>query len=109
MSWSDGILGVWHWGKSGLIGAYDYHIRPACPDCTNKQLENIVQCNTDNLNNTKDNLLSNANPRIMSISRLAGLSGAVAIGLGAYGAHVLAADKSDITEDRKKAFDVANR
>ena len=39
--------------------------------------------------------------------RIAGLSGALAIGLGAYGAHSLAAQ--EVTEDRKKAFEVANR
>ena len=43
------------------------------------------------------------------ITRLAGLSGAAAIALGAYGAHVLNVAKEGVTEDQRKAFEVANR
>jgi len=32
MSWADGILSVWSWGKQGLIDKYDIHLRPACPN-----------------------------------------------------------------------------
>ena len=41
--------------------------------------------------------------------RLAGLSGAAAVGLGAYGAHVLNVAKEGVTEEQRKAFEVANR
>lgn len=39
--------------------------------------------------------------------RLAGISGALAVALGAYGAHVLF-KRDDIPEERKEAFDRAN-
>jgi len=32
MSWADGILSVWSWGKQGLLDKYDIHLRPACPN-----------------------------------------------------------------------------
>ena len=44
-----------------------------------------------------------------SVTRLAGLSGAAAVALGAYGAHVLNAGKEGVTEEQRKAFEVANR
>ena len=44
-----------------------------------------------------------------SVTRLAGLSGAAAVALGAYGAHVLAVAKEGVTEEQRKAFEVANR
>jgi len=43
-----------------------------------------------------------------TLMRLAGLSGAMAIGLGAYGAHVMRNDPS-LNIQRKTAFDTANR
>jgi uncharacterized membrane protein YgdD (TMEM256/DUF423 family) len=43
-----------------------------------------------------------------TFTRIAGLSGAAAIGLGAYGSHSLAA-KAETTEEQRKAFEVANR
>ncbi len=43
------------------------------------------------------------------LTRLAGLSGAAAIALGAYGAHVLNVAKEGVTEEQRKAFEVANR
>ena len=54
-----------------------------------------------------------------SITRLAGLSGAAAVALGAYGAHVLNAGKEGVRgknrgkllkwQEQRKAFEVANR
>merc|ERR1711990_1385894 len=43
------------------------------------------------------------------VVRLAGLSGAAAVALGAYGAHVLNVSKEGVTEEQRKAFEVANR
>merc|ERR1712029_284383 len=43
------------------------------------------------------------------MSRIAGLSGASAIALGAYGAHVLNVAKEGVTEEQRRAFEVANR
>ena len=39
------------------------------------------------------------------MTRLAGLSGAAAIALGAYGAHAM----QGVTDEQRKAFEVANR
>ena len=47
--------------------------------------------------------------RRSGVVRLAGLSGAAAVGLGAYGAHVLSVAKEGVTEEQRKAFEVANR
>merc|ERR1719189_1558534 len=62
MSWADGVLSVWSWGKQGLLATYDQHLRPAA-----------------------------------------------AVALGAYGAHVLNVAKEGVTEEQRKAFEVANR
>merc|ERR1712029_1038384 len=43
------------------------------------------------------------------MSRIAGVSGAAAIALGAYGANVLSVAKEGVTEEQRKAFEVANR
>ena len=43
------------------------------------------------------------------LTRVAGLSGAAAIALGAYGAHVLNVAVEGVTEEQRKAFEVANR
>ena len=43
------------------------------------------------------------------MSRVAGISGATAIALGAYGAHVLNVAKEGVTDEQRKAFEVANR
>ena len=109
MSWTDGILGVWQWGKQGLVQTYDYHLRPACPKCV-EQHGIATQIGTDTVNTVRDLApVSGGSMGVSAITRLAGLSGAAAIGLGAYGAHVLAAGKEGVTDDQKKAFDVANR
>eukprot|EP00092_Neocalanus_flemingeri_P009397 GFUD01010111.1.p1 GENE.GFUD01010111.1~~GFUD01010111.1.p1 ORF type:complete len:173 (-),score=30.18 GFUD01010111.1:80-598(-) len=105
MSWASGILGVWQWGKQGIVETYDYHLRPACPKCT------VTGIDTVNTVRQGVPVVSDGSMAVgvSSITRLAGLSGAAAIGLGAYGAHVLAAGKEGVTEEQKKAFDVANR
>jgi len=102
MSWAGGILDVWHWTKAGLLQSYDYHLRPDCPKCVESQ---VVPTHTVNI------VRESGVPAmaVSGVTRLAGLSGAAAIGLGAYGAHVLAASKEGVTEEQKKAFDVANR
>ena len=103
MSWAGGILDVWQWSKSGLLQTYDYHLRPDCPKCADTQV--VVPTyivGADTVNTVRQMAVS-------GVTRLAGLSGAAAIGLGAYGAHVLAAGKEGVTEEQKKAFDVANR
>merc|ERR1712098_837405 len=46
---------------------------------------------------------------VSGVTRLAGLSGAAAISLGAYGAHVLAPKGKEVNEEQVKAFEVANR
>jgi len=105
MSWTSGILDVWRWGRAGLVDAYDYHLRPACSKCAEDThispqpvpvIANIV----------KEEMPMMA---VSGITRLAGISGAAAICLGAYGAHVLSGGKEGISEEQKKAFEVANR
>ena len=108
MSWAGGILDVWHWSKAGLLQTYDYHLRPDCPKCVNSQV--VVPTHSvgfDIVNTVRQGGVPGM--AVSGITRLAGLSGAAAIGLGAYGAHVLAAGKEGVTEEQKKAFDVANR
>merc|ERR1711874_441103 len=36
-----GIVSVWQWGKEGLLGAYDHHLRPACPKCLDLQTSQL--------------------------------------------------------------------
>jgi len=108
MSWADGILGVWQWGKHGLNQSFDYHLRPACNKCGENQ---CIVAGADTVNTVRQGLspASGVSMGVSGITRLAGLSGAAAVGLGAYGAHVLAAGKEGVTEEQKKAFEVANR
>ena len=121
MSWADGVLSVWSWGKQvrphsdsphqahprlrqGLLATYDQHLRPACPTCPTSAsvpapppLQQLDQLQ-----------LAGVMPGA-GVTRLAGLSGAAAVALGAYGAHVLNVAKEGVTEEQRKAFEVANR
>ena len=99
MSWTDSVLSVWQLGKSGILQQYDSHLRPSCPTCQSSQ---STQSPSPSLPSP-----STMAPSTSPIVRLAGLSGALAIGLGAYGAHKLAGQ--DIPQERLKAFEVANR
>ncbi|CAB63338.2 Transmembrane protein 256 homolog [Caenorhabditis elegans] len=57
---------------------------------------------------TIESVISPPSVDMSPIIRLAGLSGAVAISLGAYGSHVLR-DNPSIDERRRTAFDTASR
>jgi len=105
---SDGIVSVWRWGTGGVLNAYDYHLRPSCPTCTktSQTPPPAPPCVKQTVYPTPTH-----HTEIMTgsvVTRLAGISGALAIGLGAYGAHALAA-ADDVSEEQKKAFEVANR
>ena len=91
-----------------MLGAYDYHLRPACPKCVEQQtsLPSVpvsVQTSPPPPAATEMALTR------FGVTRLAGLSGAAAVALGAYGAHVLSVSKEGVTEEQRKAFEVANR
>jgi len=105
MSWSEGILSVWQWGKQGLLTSYDYHLRPDCPKCADLQpLPSLPSIATQTTPGAAEMALARS-----GLVRIAGLSGAAAVALGAYGAHVLSVAKEDVTEEQRKAFEVANR
>ena len=89
----------------GLLGAYDYHLRPTCPKCPVPATVPVsVQTSPPPA------VTEMALPLTRSgVVRLAGLSGAAAVALGAYGAHVLNVSKEGVTEEQRKAFEVANR
>ena len=106
MSWSAGILDVWRWGKKGVLETYDYHLRPACPKCPEYTSAAPTTVISDTVNTVSQELPRMA---VSGITRIAGLSGAAAIGLGAYGAHVIAPAGKEVNEERVKAFEVANR
>lgn len=110
MSWSDSVCSVWQWGKGGLVDQYNTIIRPSCPDCTSLKKELFtVQNQIDRLGAstfTTASLPVTMRPTSFLV-RIAGVSGALAIGLGAYGAHSLAGQEK--SEERIKAFEVANR
>lgn len=103
MSWTAGILDVWRWGKTGLIETYDYHLRPACPKCTDHTFSTPAPVVSEPVNTVIPIMA------VSGLTRLAGLSGAAAISLGAYGAHVLAPKGKEVNEEQVKAFEVANR
>jgi len=105
MSWADSVLSVWQWGKEGLGNQYDIHLRPACPDCAKAPSISAPQPASPLINSSRSPLALMA--PTAGVVRIAGVSGALAIGLGAYGAHSLAAQ--EVTQDRLKAFEVANR
>jgi len=106
MSWAESVLSVWQWGKEGIGNQYDIHLRPACPDCRDLSSFPPVSTSTQTSSSLTGSSLSLMAPT-SGLVRIAGLSGALAIGLGAYGAHSLAAQ--EVTQDRQKAFEVANR
>jgi len=106
MSWAESVLSVWEWGKEGLGDQYNIHLRPVCPDCRAQSSFPPVSVSTQTSSSITGSTLSDMAPT-SGLVRTAGLSGALAIGLGAYGAHSLAAQ--GVTEDRLKAFEVANR
>ena len=85
----------------GLIDKYDYHLRPACRGVSIPVTPPPASPSLAAL------------PNMMSLrsgmSRVAGISGATAIALGAYGAHVLNVAKEGVTDEQRKAFEVANR
>jgi len=103
MSWADGVLSVWSWGKTGLEEKFDYHIRPACPTCPPTTAPGSVSPRVAPVSSVTEMSLR------PGLTRLAGFSGAAAIALGAYGAHVLNVAKEGVTEEQRKAFEVANR
>ena len=105
MTWTAGILDVWRWGKTGLIEAYDYHLRPACPKCPEYSPAPATVI-SDTVHTVSQEIPRMA---VSGITRIAGLSGAAAIGLGAYGAHVIAPAGKEVNEEQVKAFEVANR
>jgi len=110
MSWAESVLSVWQWGKEGLATQYDIHLRPDCQNCkTISTLPLFPPASTTSPTPSSSSLssLSSAMPRTSPLVRLAGLSGALAIGLGAYGAHSLAGQ--EVAQERTKAFEVANR
>jgi len=102
MSWADGVLSVWSWGKQGFEEKFDYHVRPAprAPVSVAAPISSTSSVVTSSL--TDMSLRS-------GLTRVAGLSGAAAIALGAYGAHVLNVAVEGVTEEQRKAFEVANR
>ena len=121
MSWADGVLSVWSWGKQVIRGLqgftiptrvitsqgfeekFDYHIRPACKDCPSVSASPVTSPPSVITSPSVDMSLRSG------MTRVAGLSGAAAIALGAYGAHVLNVAKEGVTEEQRKAFEVANR
>ena len=125
MSWADGVLSVWSWGKQvrphsdsphqahprlrqGLLATYDQHLRPACPTCPTSASVPAPPLPPPPLQQLDQLQLAGVMPGA-GVTRLAGLSGAAAVALGAYGAHVLNVAKEGVTEEQRKAFEVANR
>ena len=88
----------------GLEDKFDYHIRPACPKCPPPSSPSPGSAPPSVVTPS----LSDMGLR-PGLTRLAGLSGAAAIALGAYGAHVLNVASEGVTEEQRKAFEVANR
>ena len=116
MTWADGVYGVWNWSKKQLKGVYNHHSGP-CPKCIKQ--EGLLE-NTANSPVQAFDVVKTINPAPVSnvefesmllspIIKVAGLSGAISIGLGAYGAHVMSVNSREATEEQKKAFEVANR
>ena len=89
----------------GLLGAYDYHLRPASRPAVS------VSVQTSPPPPPPLSSLTEMAPALArsGLVRLAGLSGAAAVALGAYGAHVLNVSKEGVSEEQRKAFEVANR
>ena len=83
MSWANGILGVWQWGKDGLWQSYDYHLRPECPKCAADTTCAVppLAAVTDTVYTVRQEVPMMA---VSGITRLAGLSGAAAIGVYIY-------------------------
>ena len=109
MSWAQSVLGVWQWGAAGVTEVVERQLRPACRGCSlppSDAAVSAVGVNTAELAGTDG--IREMTGAGNGLTRLAGLCGAAAIGLGAYGAHALAA-RPATTEEQKKAFEVANR
>ena len=120
MSWADGVLSVWSWSKQvtlllmwtvritlrivqGIVETYDKHLRPACPQCTSTSSPgpqvSVSRAPVPGVSVSGDIMIRSG------MTRIAGLSGAAAIALGAYGAHAM----QGVSEEQRKAFEVANR
>ena len=73
------------------------------------QLADLLRAVTELINSAASTVTSSETMIRTGMSRIAGASGAAAIALGAYGAHVLSVAKEGVTEEQRKAFEVANR
>jgi len=73
------------------------------------QLADLLRAVTELINSAASTVTSSETMIRTGMSRIAGVSGAAAIALGAYGAHVLSVAKEGVTEEQRKAFEVANR
>jgi len=75
------------------------------------KLAELLRAVTELLSSAASTVSSSSSETMIrtGMSRIAGLSGAAAIALGAYGAHVLNVAKEGVTEEQRKAFEVANR
>jgi len=73
------------------------------------KLADLLRAVTELINSAASTVTSSETMIRTGMSRIAGVSGAAAIALGAYGAHVLSVAKEGVTEEQRKAFEVANR
>jgi len=73
------------------------------------KLAELLRAVTELLSSAASTVSSSETMIRTGMSRIAGISGAAAIALGAYGAHVLSVAKEGVTEEQRKAFEVANR
>lgn len=104
----DSLDSVWKWGFQQVGDSY---ARLLHRDCIREQARNLTQeigVNTE----IKGPLVASssslsATMRTSGFTRLAGLSGALAVALGAYGAHVLGSDPDKA--HLKHTFDTANK
>ena len=92
-----------------MLGAYDYHLRPACPKCPDLKTTVPTPPVPVSVQTSPPPVITEMALARSGVVRLAGLSGATAVALGAYGAHVLNVSKEGVTEEQRKAFEVANR
>ena len=83
----------------GIVDTYDRHLRPACPQCTRTPVPSVTVTPAPPPGVSREVMIRSG------MTRIAGLSGAAAIALGAYGAHAM----QGVTEEQRKAFEVANR
>merc|ERR1719318_938165 len=97
--WSDSIVGVFRYLDRSVRNPL------SCSESTARGTRTVAS----SVNQQES--ISNLSGLVMRgsvFTRLAGISGAAAIALGAYGAHSLG-PKAKTTEEQKKAFEVANR